>query len=105
MSTKTIDLARGGRRSAISLVAVWGLLLGPQVTVYAAADDPNQSTVVIHAKSFAETVKRDAKSVGKDCKAGALRVSAAAKSLGHKIATAAKRSATDTRAAFRDDKA
>jgi hypothetical protein len=105
MTTATIDVARSVRHGGTSLLVVWGLLLTPYIASHAAEDEPHESAISTHARSFGAAVKRDTKAVGDDCKEGAHRVAVAAKAVGHEIAAAAKRGAAETRAAFRGEKA
>jgi hypothetical protein len=103
-SMTTTDAARALRRRALSLAVVGCVLLAPFIAAHAADDQPAESAVSAHAKSFGVAVKRDAKAVGAGCKEGAHRVAAASKVVAHEIATAAKRGAAGTRAAFRGEK-
>jgi len=104
MTTTTIDVVRSVRHGGTSLLVVWSLLLTPYMAAHAAEDQPRESAISTHARSFGAAVKRDTKVVGADCKEGAHRVAIAAKAVGHEIATAAKRGAAETRAAFRGEK-
>jgi hypothetical protein len=101
MTTTTIDAERSVRHSGPALLIGWSLLLAPYM---AAADQPRESAIWTHARSFGAAVKRDTKVLGDDCKEGAHRVAIAAKAVGHEIATAAKRGAAESRAAFRGEK-
>ena len=87
------------------MAATSTLLLTPVIAAEAAGDGPQESSISTHATSFGEAVKRDAKVVGAKCKEGAHRAAVAAKAVGHEVATAAKRGAAQTRAAFRGEKA
>ena len=102
-TTTTIDALRGVRRAGVGLIA-WSLLLTPGITLHAAEDQPQESAISTHAKSFAASVKRDSQIVGAKCKEGAHRVAVAAKAVAHEVATAAQRGASQTRAAFRGEK-
>ena len=102
-TTTTNDAVRCLRRAGVSLIA-WSLLLAPAITVHAAENQPQESAISAHAKSFAAAVKRDSQIVGAKCKDGAQRVAVAARAVAHEVATAAKRGATQTRAAFRGEK-
>jgi hypothetical protein len=102
-TTTTSDSVRCVRCACVSLIA-WSLLWAPGITVHAAEDQPQESAVSTHAKSFAAAVKRDSQIVGAKCKEGAHRVAVAARAVAHEVATAAKRGATQTRAAFRGEK-
>jgi hypothetical protein len=103
--TTTIDMTRRFRIAASGLGVASTLLLTPVIAAPAAGDQPKESSISTHAKTFGEAVQRDAKTVGANCKEGAHRVAVAAKAVGHEVATAAKRGAAETRAAFRGDKA
>ena len=100
----TIDMTRRFRIAALSLAVASTLLLTPVIAAHAAGDEPQESSISTHAKSFGEAVKRDAKVVGAKTKEGAHRVAVAAKAVGHEVATAAKRGAAETREAFRGEK-
>jgi hypothetical protein len=97
MATTTIDVERSVRHSGPALLIGWSLLLAPYMV---AADQPRESAIRTHARSFGAAVKRDTKMLGEDCKEGAHRVAIAAKAMGHEMATAAKRAAAESRAAF-----
>jgi hypothetical protein len=102
--TTTIDMTRRFRITALGLAVASTLLLTPMIAAHAAGDQPPESSMSTHAKSFGDAVKSDAKAVGAKCKEGAHRVAVAAKAVGHEVATAAKRGAAETRAAFRGEK-
>jgi hypothetical protein len=102
--TTTIDMTRRFRITVSGLAVGSTLLLTPVIAAHAAGDQPPESSMSTHAKSFGGAVKRDAKAVGAKCKEGAHRVAVAAKAVGHEVATAAKRGAAETRAAFRGEK-
>ena len=104
MSIATIDLARAVRLGVSLMIACVPLLL-PHMAAYAAEDNPPPSSIAIHARSFGEAVRRDARALGNDCRDGAHRAVAAAKTLGQEIATVAKHSASETRSALRGEKA
>jgi hypothetical protein len=105
MSVTAIEVVRSVRHGGASLVVAWSLLLTPGIAAHAAEDQPHESAMSTHAKSFGAAVKRDTKAVGAGCKEGAHRVAVAAKAVGHAVASAAKRGAAETRAAFRGEKA
>jgi hypothetical protein len=105
MNTTATDVVRSARCGAAGLWVAWCLLFTPYIAAQAAADEPHESAISTHARSFAAAVKRDTKAVGAGCKEGAQRVAVAAKAVGHEIATAAKRGAAETRAAFGGEKA
>ncbi len=96
----------GIRRTAAYAPAVAvALALVPEIGAQATegADRNAKSTLTMHADSFGEHVKRDAKAVGAAFKETAHRVGVAAKAVGHEIATAAKRGAAETRSAMRGE--
>jgi hypothetical protein len=95
---------RTERHGVAGLLVAWSLLLMPTIAAHAAADEPHESAISVHARSFGAAVKRDTNVVGTKCREGAHRVSVAAKAVAHEIATAAKRGAVETRAAFRGEK-
>ena len=97
-------MTRRFRIAALSVAAASTLQLAPVIAAHAAGDEPQESSISTHAKSFGEAVKRDAKVVGAKSKEGAHRVAVAAKAVGHEVATAAKRGAAATRAAFKGEK-
>jgi hypothetical protein len=103
MSTATIDVVRAVRR--VRLLIACGLLLTPHMAVYAADDEAHPSAISIRVRSFGEAVRRDARALGNDCREGAHRTAVAAKTWGQRMATVAKRSAAETRSAFRGEKA
>jgi hypothetical protein len=107
MSVTTSDVVRSRsvRHGGASLLVVWSLLLTPYIAAHAADDQPHESAISTHARSFGAAVKRDTKALGAGCKEGAHRVAVAARAVGHEVATAAKRGAAQTRAAFRGEKA
>ena len=97
-------MTRRFRTVACGLAVASTLLLAPVMAAHAADRDPQGSSLSTHVKSFGEAVKRDARIVGAKCREGAHRVAVAAKAVGHEIATASKRGAAETRAAFRGEK-
>lgn len=104
VTTTKSKIGHALRYRIANLLLTGSLLLTP----YAAApaeDQPRESAISAHARSFGEAVKHDAKAVGDGSKQVAHRVAVAAKAAGHEIATAAKRGAAETRAAFRGMKA
>jgi hypothetical protein len=105
MIATAIEVVRSVRRVAAVLLVAWSLLLTPYIAAHAAENDPHESAISTHARSFGAAVKRDTKAVGTSCKEGAQRIAVAAKAVGHEIASAAKRGAAETRAAFRGKKA
>jgi hypothetical protein len=102
--TRTMDLRMNALRGIAVGLMVLSLSLVPLMAAHAAEDQPGESAISRHAKSFGTAVKRDSKAVGAAFKDGAHRVAVAAKVVGHEIATAAKRGAAETRSAFRGDK-
>jgi hypothetical protein len=93
-------------RAAYALAVAVALALAPAIVAQATerADRTAKTTLAMHANSFGEHVKRDAKAVGAAFKETAHRVGIAAKAVGHEIATAAKRSTAETRTAMRGEK-
>lgn len=88
------------RDSAHALVVIGAVLFAPIQVALAAEDRPTDAPVSNHGSSFAEAVKSDTKAAGATFKDGAHRVAVASKAVAHEIATAAKRGAAATRAAF-----
>ncbi len=94
-------------RAAYALAVTVTLALAPTIVVQAAettADQTAKTAPIMHANSFGEHVRRDAKAAAAAFKETAHRVGVAAKAVGHEIATAAKRSTAETRAAMRGEK-
>lgn len=94
-------------RAAYALAVAVALALAPTIVAQATettADRTAKTAPAMHANSFGEHVKRDAKAVGAAFKETAHRVGVAAKAVGHEIATAAKRSTGETRAAMKGEK-
>ena len=93
-------------RAAYALAVAVASALAPAVGAQATgtADRTAKSPPAIHANTFNEHVKHDAKAVGAAFKETAHRVGVAAKAVGHEIATAAKRSTAETRTAMKGDK-
>jgi len=103
-NTTTDERVRSVGSRAASLLVVGTLLLTPWVAVHAAEDAPHESAISTHARAFGAAVRHDSQVVGAKCKEGAQRVAVAARAVGHEIATAAKRGAAQTRAAFHGEK-
>ena len=95
------------QRAAYPLAVAVALALAPAILAQATettADGTAKTAPVMHANSFGEHVKCDAKAVGAAFKETAHRVGIAAKAVAHEIATAAKRSTAETRTAMRGKK-
>ena len=105
MTTTTNEIARSERHRGASLLVACSLLLTPYIAANAADDQPHESAISTHARSFGAAVKHDANAVSDSCKKIGHRVAVAAKAVGHEIGTAAKRGAAETRAAFSGEKA
>jgi hypothetical protein len=103
-NTTTDERERGVGSRPASLLVAGTLLLMPCVAVHAAENAPQESAISTHARAFGAVVRHDSQVVGAKCKEGAQRLAVAARAVAHEIATAAKRGAVQTRAAFHGEK-